>query len=188
MLNQAHGELDNYKSMLSGSSLLPGQLESSLLTAESSDFASSRGFGAGYVASVRGRLQKEFHKIGLETSPVVTLTSRGGVIPVGITSDTGYPIRVEVKLVSNHLSLPRDFQKVQVGGRSRPLLFHVRAKTTGRFPVQIEVRTPSGFSLDTAQLVVRSTAYNLVALLITIGAAAFLLVWWARRFLPRKTA
>ena len=75
-----------------------------------------------------------------------------------------------------------------MGGRSRPLLFHVRAKTTGRFPVQVQIRTPSGHPLRATQLVVRSTAYNLVALVITIGAAVFLLAWWARRFVPRKTA
>jgi hypothetical protein len=77
---------------------------------------------------------------------------------------------------------------VEVGGKSKPLLFHVRAKTTGRFPVQVQIQTPSGRPLRAAQLVVRSTAYNLVALIITIGAAVFLLAWWARRFLPRKTA
>jgi hypothetical protein len=35
-------------------------------------------------------------------------------------------------------------------------------------------------------LVVRSTSYNLVALILVLGAALFLLVWWARRFLPRN--
>jgi len=34
---------------------------------------------------------------------------------------------------------------------------------------------------------VRSTAYNRVALLITIGAALLALVVWARRFVPRRT-
>jgi hypothetical protein len=32
---------------------------------------------------------------------------------------------------------------------------------------------------------VRSTAYNRIALLITIGAAVMVVAVWARRFLPR---
>ena len=38
-----------------------------------------------------------------------------------------------------------------------------------------------------ATLVVRSTAYNRIALLITIGAALVLLLVWARRFVPGRT-
>jgi hypothetical protein len=188
LLGQAHADLDSFRSMLAGSSAVSSELQSTLLTAESADFAARDGFGASYASSVRARVRREFGKVGLDTSPVVTLTSHGGVIPVGITSATGYPIRVEVRLFASHLDPSRDFQQVEVGGKSKPLLFHVRAKTTGRFPVQVQIQTPSGRPLRAAQLVVRSTAYNLVALIITIGAAVFLLAWWARRFLPRKTA
>src|SRR5919201_4749756 len=175
MLGQVRSDLDSYRSMLAGSTPLPAELQSSLFTAESAGFTLREGAGASYLATVRDRVRREFRKVGLETSPVVTLTSQGGASPVGITSATGYPIRVEVRLVSNHLSISRDFQRIEVGGRSRPLLFHVSAKTTGRFPVQVRITTPSGYRLDAAQLVVRSTAYNLVALIITIGAAVFLL-------------
>jgi hypothetical protein len=37
-------------------------------------------------------------------------------------------------------------------------------------------------------LIVRSTRYNRIALIITIGAALVLLLAWARRFLPRRTS
>ena len=188
LLDGARHDLGTYRSMLAGTSPLPRELESTLLTAESAQFASPDTSGAGFVASVKARLQGEFKKVGLQTAPLFTLPSRGGNIPVVVTSQTGYPIRVDVKLLSNHLSVSSDVHRVEVAGHSKPLLFHVQAKTTGRFPVQVMILTPSGVTLDTGQLVVRSTAYNLVALLVTIGAAVFLLAWWARRFLPRKTA
>jgi hypothetical protein len=188
LLDGARHDLGTYRSMLAGTSPLPRELESTLLTAESAQFASPDTSGAGFVASVKARLQSEFKKVGLQTAPLFTLPSRGGNIPVVVTSQTGYPIRVDVKLLSNHLSVSSDVHRVEVAGHSKPLLFHVQAKTTGRFPVQVMILTPSGVTLDTGQLVVRSTAYNLVALLVTIGAAVFLLAWWARRFLPRKTA
>jgi hypothetical protein len=173
--------------MLAGPSPLPRELESNLLTAEASTFPSPGISGEGFVAGVRRRLQEEFGKIGLEAAPLLTLPSRGGDIPVGVTTTTGYPIRVQVRLISNHLEISQQIRKVEV--RDRALLpFRVHAKTTGRFPVRVQIMTPSGFTIDTRQIVVRSTAYNVAALVVTIGAAVFLLLWWARRFLPRKTA
>jgi hypothetical protein len=187
LLEEARHELGTYRSMVVGSSPLPQELQTSLLLSESAAFPSDSVSGAGFVAGVRERLRQEFRKVGLETAPLFTLPSRGGNIPVGVTNATGYPIRVQIRLISNHLEISRLVQRVEVSRRAL-LPFRVHAKTTGRFPVQVRILTPSGFTLDTRQIVVRSTAYNLVALLITIGAGAFLLLWWARRFLPRKTA
>jgi hypothetical protein len=51
--------------------------------------------------------------------------------------------------------------------------------------VAIEVQTPAGDPIASSSIVVRSTAYNRVALVLTIGAAVFLAMWWGRRFLPR---
>ncbi|MDP9242094.1 MAG: hypothetical protein M3O84_02840, partial [Actinomycetota bacterium] len=63
------------------------------------------------------------------------------------------------------------------------LSFGVTPQTTGRFPVQVLVRTPSGRVLSSATLIVRSTAYNRIALIITIGAALMLFAIYARRAL-----
>jgi hypothetical protein len=46
--------------------------------------------------------------------------------------------------------------------------------------------SPSGRPIGEARLVVRSTAYNRIALVITIGAALVLLLLWARRFVPGR--
>jgi hypothetical protein len=52
--------------------------------------------------------------------------------------------------------------------------------------VQIQLLTPDGQTQlgPPAQLIVRSTAYNRVALVLTIGAALVLLALWGRRFMP----
>jgi hypothetical protein len=64
--------------------------------------------------------------------------------------------------------------------------FNVVAQTTGRFQVEVLVETPEGGPIADSSIVVRSTAYNRVALIVTIGAALFLAAWWGRRFLPRR--
>ena len=74
---------------------------------------------------------------------------------------------------------------VRIDGTGTTLTFGVQARTTGRFPVQVQVETPDGTPIGPpARLVVRSTAYNRIALVLTIGAALFLLALWARRLLP----
>ena len=64
----------------------------------------------------------------------------------------------------------------------------VQAQTTGRFPITVQILAPQGGLITQSQLIVRSTAYNRVALVVTAGAVLFLLVWWGRRFLPRRAA
>jgi len=81
-------------------------------------------------------------------------------------------------------------QEVTIGPRTTTYTFPVRAQTTGRFPITVQVLTPgepgTRDTIAQAEMIVRSTAYNRVALIVTIGAAVFLMAWWGRRFLPRK--
>jgi hypothetical protein len=69
------------------------------------------------------------------------------------------------------------------------LLVGVRSLANGRIPIRVRLLTPGRFSPEVIAergLVVRSTAYNRLALFVTIGAALFLVAWWGRRFLPRR--
>jgi hypothetical protein len=190
-LREVRTDIQTYRSILVRPNPLPDQLETTILVAESSSFADEHRAGASFLESVRDRLLTEFRKVRPDTSPSErTLTSRTGIIPVGVTNQTGYPVKISIRLVSNRLSfLPSNTQPIQLNGDATTILFHVQARTTGRFPVQVQILTPTGVELPAqGQLVVRSTAYNLIALIITIGAALFLLAWWGRRFLPRARA
>jgi hypothetical protein len=60
-------------------------------------------------------------------------------------------------------------------------------RTTGRFQVQVQIMAPSGRVIGGAPIVVRSTAYNRIALVITIGGALLAILVWSRRFVPRRT-
>lgn len=136
---------------------------------------------------VRRQVGREFSKVRPPASSSVTLTSQRGVIPVTIRSGARYDMRVRLTLES-----PARLRFL--GGPSRDVVlsrpvqaftFPVRAATTGRFPVTVVVQTPLGTEITDFEIVVRSTAYNRVALLVTIGAALFLAVWWGRRFFSR---
>src|SRR5262249_3694703 len=123
----------------------------------------------------------------------VTLTSRSGVLPLTLTNGTGYAVEVTLRFVADRrLEFENgNSYRVLLTGSSRTLTFRVRAETTGRFPITVDLETPAGATppdtIAQTVMVVRSTAYNKVALVLTIGAALFLGAWWGRRFLPRKS-
>jgi hypothetical protein len=76
---------------------------------------------------------------------------------------------------------------VELGpGETETLRLKASLRSTGRFPVRVLMVSPSGRMIGETTLVVRSTAYNRIALLITIGAALVLLLVWARRFVPGR--
>jgi hypothetical protein len=106
---------------------------------------------------------------------------------------TGMRVRVLVRLVSDRrLAFPSGNPRVvTLRAKAQSFTFPVRAETTGRIPIKIQVLTPFGrgrpAEITEVDTVVRSTAYNRLALFVTIGAAVFLLAWWGRRFLPRRT-
>lgn len=165
------------------------QLRRGLLLAQSRYLAGHEVERLALLGSVRSTVATELEKIHPPLASSITLTSQGGIIPVTLRNDAGYPVRVELTLRSTRLSF--------VGGPSRVVrlarpvqqfVFPVRAQTTGRFPVRVELATPDGVPIGSSRIVVRSTAYNRVALLITAGAALFLALWWGRRLLSRRRA
>ena len=94
------------------------------------------------------------------------------------------PCRSSVRLRSQKLEFPE--------GETIPLVLTepstridipVRARTSGAFPLQIDVTTPDGQRrLAMSRYTVRSTAVSGAGLVLSIGAGAFLVVWWARHW------
>lgn len=167
---------------------LIGDLSAMVLMAEARHFLQDPAAAYGFLGQVRTRVDAELSKVQPPGPGAVTLTSRGGVIPVTIRNDTGYAVRVRVLLRSPRLQfLDGDSREVLLQRQVQQLAFPVRAQTTGRFPVTVLLQAPDGSRIGESRLVVRSTAYNRAALFITGGAALFLALWWGRRFLPRTS-
>jgi hypothetical protein len=165
---------------------LLGQLDRLLLLSESRYLGSHQDLRFDYLDTARATVDAEFDKVHLPPSSDITLTSRTGRIPVTLRNEAGYPVQLELSLRATGLEL--------IGGPSRDIMmsrpiqtfvFPARAQRTGRFPVQVRLGTPDGTRIGRTEIVVRSTAYNRIALVITIGAALFLALWWGRRFLSR---
>ena len=179
--------LEDYRSMLVQDDPLPDALATRLLIAEGGQFVGNELQGAAFVRAVRDRLRAELSSVRPVVVRTVTLSSRTGTIPIRVTKGTDRVLRVVVELASARIGLLQAVQEVELDRPERTLLFPVELRTTGRFPVRVLVRTPSGRVIADAILVVRSTAYNRVALVITLGAALLLLALSSRRFVPRRS-
>ncbi|HEX6208664.1 MAG TPA: DUF6049 family protein [Actinomycetota bacterium] len=188
-VGETRDAIDQFESMAETPLDLPERLRTLLLAAEARRFALNEGEALGFIRMIRATLAEEFDKIDAPSGTSVTLTSQGGVIPVTLRSSAEYPVRLRITLRSSRLEfLQGASREVVLDGEALSLTFPVRAQATGRFPVQILVDTPGGRLISESEIVVRSTAYNLVALAVTVGAALFLALWWGRRFWRRTTS
>jgi hypothetical protein len=63
----------------------------------------------------------------------------------------------------------------------------IRAGSSGIFPLEVAVETPDGsYEIDKRSITVRSTEFNQVALLITLGALGFLVFFFLLRGIRRR--
>ncbi|HET9722952.1 MAG TPA: DUF6049 family protein [Actinomycetota bacterium] len=188
-LKRTRRQIGIYRSMLAVDSPEPDRLDTQLLLAESGDFLTDPASGIAFVADADRHVTRVFEAVTADAGDVVTLTSRSGAtLPVFVTNDAEETIRVSVALVSQYLvSSPLSEDVVLAPGDAQTLTFEVELKTTGRFPVAVEVVAPGGRVIGETSVIVRSTAYSRVALIITIAAGLVLVLVWVRRSLPRRT-
>jgi hypothetical protein len=160
-----------------------------LLSAESDDWAASPQHAISLAGAAMHRATAILTRVRTPNRHV-TLTSRGGLVPVTILNDTGVPVRLQVRLESSKLVFPRGArQVVRIPGRVRTLSFSAEARAAGAFPIAVLLLTPDGeHALGRGVIVVRSTAVSAVTLMATGGGALFLLAAWGRRLRRERVA
>ncbi|MGQ0678976.1 MAG: DUF6049 family protein [Actinomycetota bacterium] len=189
-LQEAQQAIDNYAVIAPPTSEL-GALTRRLLIAESADWWDSRAQltrGLAFARSIPTTVAAEMDLIRAPEPQTITLTSRIGVIPLSVGSALGYPVDVVIRLESDKLRFPGGNRIVLAKLRPPNQTIRVRAITqsSGTFPLRVRVLTPAGQEVANSLLTIRSTAYNVVALSITGGAAAFLVGWWAVGAIKRR--
>ncbi|HEU4355762.1 MAG TPA: DUF6049 family protein [Actinomycetota bacterium] len=188
-LKRTRRQIDVYRSMLAEDGAGPDRLDTQLLLAESGDFLTDPASGFAFVADADRQVGDVFEAVTADAGEVVTLTSRSGAtLPVFVTNEAEETVRVSVALVSQYLvRSPLSEDVVLAPGDAQTLTFEVELKTTGRFPLAVQVVAPAGRVIGETSVIVRSTAYSRFALIITIVAGLVLVLVWARRSLPRRT-
>ena len=179
--------IESYRSMLVSPSTDPKQLKTRLLLLEGAQFLDDEAAGLEQIRAIDDRVNAFLGRIRVDAVPLVTFASRTGQIPLQVVNDTGQPVSVDVHLLSPHLTIGGEqTRQLTLTEPQQAITFDVELKTTGEFPVQVELLAPSGRPISDTTIAVRSTAYNRIAVVITIGAAIALLALWGRRFLPSR--
>jgi hypothetical protein len=180
---QTRSELDSFRRAVGSEvSRADGSLDRDLLVAESSDWrpAAARVRGRGYIGAVRQNIGSVYRRVEVGTTPV-TLTARRGTIPIAVTNNSAERVTIVLRLTSPKVDLPAASEPYVLEPRRRTTkLLEVGTRATGTFPIQVDVLTPDGeVEIASGEIRLTSTAFNRVALALTGGAAALLLVWWA---------
>lgn len=170
-----------------------GALERLLMIAESADWWTSgrlRNRGLAFANAVQSKVAGEFAKITSPAPQTITLTSRNGLIPLVISNKTDYPVRVVITLDSDKLRFPSGTEILSdLNAPAETISVAVVTETSGTFPLRVVVQTPNrGLEISSSRLLVRSTAYNVVAVAITIGAGVFMVFGWVAGAVRRRVA
>jgi Family of unknown function (DUF6049) len=185
-LDSARRRIGTLRSILVEQGPLPGELETMVLVSQAGEFLDLEGLAFAFLDQVGQEVDRVFARIRPDISAPVTVASRTGLIPVDLINNSGQDVRVRVHLLSPRLRFVGGATRdVKLTRPSQTLVFQVQAQTAGQFPVQVRVETPTGALVSEGQLVVRSSAYSRVALIITLGAALFLIGRWVRKLRPR---
>jgi hypothetical protein len=155
-----------------------------LLIAESSAWRppTARTRGRSFVRAVQRGIAGVYRRVHVESTRV-TLTARSGNIPITVRNDSGQPITVVLRLSSPKVDLPPESSEpfVLEPRRRSTQVLSVGTRTTGTFPIRVDVLTSDGAEhVADGEVVLVSTAFNRVALVLSGGAAGFLLLWWRR--------
>jgi hypothetical protein len=183
--------VDALESMLEDPVGLPDRLRASLLVAESGAFVGNETSGRRWIDGVTSFTRSVFEAATPRTSQQFTLDSTSGTIPIRLGDPGGQILNVVIELSSSHLQFPQGSERsVRISEPDQIVFFPVEAASTGQIIVVAVVKAPlpSGRTVAATNLIVRSTAYSRIALIVTAGAAMVLVLLWARRFLRRATS
>lgn len=123
-------------------------------------------------------------KIELPNKRTLTITSRENSVPVTIKKKTSQIMKVEVRISSNRLTFPKGSSfEVELKEENTTVTIPVKARTSGSFPISIEVVSPAQSIVIVEQTAtVRSTSLSGTGVFIALASTLFLSVWWASHY------
>jgi hypothetical protein len=189
-LANAAATVDQLASLVDPASGLAQQARRLLLASESARLSgAARGTVLDQLTSLLDQLRS---RVRLPHGRTFRLAAREGRIPLTVVNDNEFDVRVDVFLSSDKL----EFTDEPGGRRSSTALrgvvvparatltraIPVKARASATFSLQAVVRAPTGQELDRSRFTITSTAFSGVGIVLSIGAALFLAVWWIRHW------
>lgn len=202
-------ELDRARAQIAGYGSLTGTsnpdlelLDRLVLVSETDDLrATTR---RAYLAAVSARVAEPGTLVRVLGDRTYRLTAREGTIPLTLVNDNPFDVNVTLELTSDKLEFTKsgDLGRQRIEGlvlaaqSTTTEAVPVKARTSGAFPLRVVVRSPDGqLELGRTQITITSTVASGVGIVLSVGAALFLLLWWgshwrtarrARRLVPSE--
>jgi hypothetical protein len=165
------------------------RLERAILYAEASQYIGNEGSGRTWIDAVNGITDPTFASLLPDTSRPLTFTSPSGTILLRMGDPGGRVFDVVVEVASGRVEfLDGRTRTVRIDRPNQLVSFDAEVKASGRSSIEVRVRAPNGLVLSQGILVVRSTALNPIALIITVGAGLVLVGLWSRRLFRRRSS
>lgn len=142
-----------------------------------------------FVDRTEEEILNELAKIKVVGVDDVTLTSSRGKFQIVLANETGYPVTIDIDLIAPQLTFDEDsMEKLSstYGPGNHPLTVQARARSSGKFQLAVQVETSDGFPITQKNIEIRSTVFNRIALTITFGALAFLILFSLSRGLQKR--
>lgn len=186
-LRQIRSRTESFATALEPGNPVYDVLDRTLLAAQAADIG--RRARERYQAGVLEQVDRQLALVELPESRTITLTAREGEIPITVTSEAPYTLNVVLRVASGTLSFPNgDTRLLQIVHRNTTARIQVDAKASGSFPMQVRLESPDGaIVLGESRFTIRSTAISGVGVALSVGAGAFLLVWWGRHLRGRRS-
>jgi len=179
--------IGTYGSILTQPSSVTQELTNDVYYAESASYVTDWEAGTSWLNAVYAATQQAFDSVKPQVGQGFTFTSGEGTIPL-LMGDPGLiPLQVSITLQSSQFEYPDgDTQTVLLERPDQVVTFRVVAKAAGQNPILVDVTAPNGDEIGEPQaIVVRSTAVNHIALLVTLAAAGVLALLYSRRWFRR---
>ncbi|MGH9183495.1 MAG: DUF6049 family protein [Acidimicrobiales bacterium] len=186
-LDEARASLRSFATMVDPELAQLDLLERLLLVAEAGTLDSGR--RRSYLDGLGALVGQWLANVEVVAKGSYRLTAREGTIPLTLVNRNPFPVTILLTLQSDKLEL-LDGQPTSTGRQALRRTLHqentaltvrVRARTSGAFPLRITASSPDGnLQVGTGRLTVRSIAASGVGIVLSVGALAFLLWWWAR--------
>jgi hypothetical protein len=185
--------VEQYRSMNPPGDIVE-RMTRNILVAQSRSFWPEVDGGLAYADLTRGEIDGEFGKIQIAGPQEITLTSKTGQIQVLIVNETGYDVDLNVLVTSENLTLRGEgfsrediVEEQHIGSEQERITFNVTTRASGIFLVEVGLETPDGLDIgEPVPITVRSTAFNEIALGLTFGALAFLILFYVVRALRNR--
>ena len=190
-LDRARSSIDGLRSLAAEGDAGLDDLDRRLLVAMSADL--DRDAKERYLRSVTTAVSDAASKVRVLGDRSYRLTAREGTVPLTLVNENDFDVIVDLELSSDKLAFT-DTGAESLGthriadlrleaGSTFTQAVPVKARTSGTSSLRVAMRSPDGgIELGRTSITITSTFASWVGIVLSIGAAAFLLLWWASHF------